>query len=127
MKRLLIALLLLVIPMNVHALTATVTGVTIGVEYDEPDQNADGTPLMDLDHTSIFYNMGAADVKAKDVPATTLTGNGHIEVPFDVPITAGMERIIDVWATASDTSGNESPRSTTIKVRVDRLPPGPPK
>jgi len=121
-----LALALIITP-NAHAFTAKVTGVTITVEYDEPGFNADDSALLDLDHTSIYYNMGAADTKARDVPASAKTGNGHIQIPVDVPVLAGMERTVNLWATASDETGNESGRSNTVTVRVDRLPPGPPK
>ena len=108
-------------------LTATVTGVTVTLEYDEPNQNTDGSPVADLDHCTLYYNMGAGDVAGKMVPASSPTGNGHIQTPLEVPVLAGMERNVDIWATASDTSGNESPRSNTVNVRLDRLAPGPPK
>ncbi len=111
------------------AFEATVTGVNITVNYQEPNVNADipPTPLTDLDHTSIYYNMGLGDVRVKDVPATAPTGNGNITTSFEVPITVGMEKFVDIWATAWDGSFNESAKSNIVRVRVDRLAPAPPR
>ena len=109
------------------ALDFTITGVSVTALYQEPATNTDGSALTDLDHTSIYYDLGAGPVKAKDVPATALTGNGNITTPVDVPVTEGQEKNVIFWVTASDQSGNESAKSATVTKRIDRLAPGPPR
>jgi hypothetical protein len=110
------------------AFIATPTATEVTVEYDEPVTNADGTPLQDLKETRIYYQMGsAAPTLAVTVPATALTGGGHIVQKVAVPVGPNQEADVVFWATAVDTSGNESVRSSSVTVRIDRLPPAPPR
>ena len=129
MKKLLFGLMiasLLVFGERAFALTLTLSGAEITVEYTEPTTNENGAVLEDLSHTSIYYDMGDGAVKAVDVPAANPTGGGVISQAVTVPVTSGMERDVQIWATASDGSGNESAPSETKVVRVDRLAPSAP-
>lgn len=126
MKNLILALaLVLFIPYVASAFTLSVTGAEVTVIYAEPTVNADGSPLVDLDHTTIFHDFGAGGFL--DVLATTLTGGGIITQTLTVPVLAGVEANVDFWLTASDTSGNESTDSPRVTLRIDRLAPGPPQ
>ena len=101
------------------------TGTQVEASYTEPTTNADGSPLTDLHHTSIYYDMGAGAVNVVDLPSS-LTGGGIVQYSFVVPILDGQERAVSFWATATDGSGNTSEPSTPVIVRIDRLAPAPP-
>lgn len=119
----------LVLPRPAGAITFTVTGSVVEASYTEPTTNADAalSPLTDLAHTNVYHQVpGQSPVKAPNVPATALTGGGAIVTTVTVPIVAGQQADVTFWATATDTSGNESARSTEFIRRIDRLPPGPP-
>lgn len=105
---------------------ATVTPEGIKVEYTEPTTNENGTPLTDLAKTTIYYDIGAGPVKAVDVPATAPTGGGAISQVITVTIAENTEVDVQIWATATDLSGNESEKSAIATVRVDSLPPNAP-
>lgn len=127
MRGIILVLILIFLPCASHAIDATVTGTQITLDYTEPTTNKDGSLLTDLDHTTIYYDKGEGTVKAKDVPATALTGGGSISEQFVVPVAEDTEADVNIWATATDTSGNESADSEIITKRIDRLAPGAPK
>ena len=110
------------------ALTVTPTGTIASVTYDEPVLNVDGSAMNDLDHTTIFYRIGATGtpVQAMDVAATAATGGGTIARQVTVPVGPNQEADVTFWATASDRSGNASPNSNEVLIRIDRLPPAAP-
>ena len=103
-----------------------INGTQIHFEYDEPTTNADGTPLVDLDKTRIFYNKGQGPVQVAENPASSLKGGGHIVGDVLIPIIDNEELNVTFWTTALDFTGNESIRSQDVLVRVDRLVPAPP-
>lgn len=123
----LVGVILVLSTISVNAFTVTVTGTQVTVTYDEPTTNEDGTALVDLDHTSIYYDMGSGTVKAIDVPATSLTGGGTISQIITVPVLAQQEANVSIWATAIDLVGNESVNSSVVVTRIDRLKPSPPQ
>lgn len=104
----------------------TQDGVVIVLEYTEPTANEDGSQLVDLHHTSVYYDMGAGAVNVIDLPASLMTGGGVKEYSFQVPVAAGAEVDVLVWATATDTSGNTSDPSEPLVIRLDRRTPKPP-
>ena len=115
--------------MPVFALDATVSGTELTVTYTEPTTNADGSPLTDLARTNVIWKFlpAGTDTKEANVAATKLTGGGAITTKLIVPVEAGQERTVEITATATDTSGNESVRATAVQKRIDRLAPGAPK
>lgn len=100
-----------------------VHGTQIDVEYNEPTQNTDNSPVTDLHHTSIYYDMGSGPVLVVELPASLNTGGSLVQYSFIVPVTANQEANVNFWATASDSSGNESAPSEVITLRIDRLAP----
>lgn len=112
-----------------YSLTLSLTGAEITCEYDEPNTNSDGSILTDLLKTTLYYGRGNGIVKAKDIPAMSLTGGGHIVTTILVPVLGGEDVNVNVWATASDTATitNESIFSSTATIRIDRLPPNKPR
>jgi len=119
--------LLVCLATDSFAINFTVTGTNVESSYTEPTVNEDGSPLSDLAKTTIYYDLGAGQVKALDVPASSPTGGGQISQTVTVPIVSGQEANVKFWATATDTSGNESAPSNSVTVRIDRLAPGPPQ
>lgn len=95
--------------------------------YDEPTSNADTTALTDLNHTSIYYDLGSGFLKSEEMPATSATGGGHITAGITVPVMEGQEKDVRFKTTATDGSGNESIDSQIITKRIDRLSPAAPK
>lgn len=124
--RILLGLLLGLLTAPAWAMDFTVTGAVVTATYQEPTVTATNTPLTDLASTSISYDLGAGPVRARDVPATAPTGGGIITTTVDIPVAANQEVDVRFWATATDTSGNESARSAEVVRRIDRLPPGAP-
>lgn len=100
-----------------------VNGTRIDASYIEPTTNADDSALMDLHHTSIYYDIGDGAVNVVDLPSSLATGGGQIAYSFIVPVVDGQEVDVSLWATATDNNGNESLPSSTIVKRVDRLAP----
>jgi hypothetical protein len=110
------------------AITITPQGAQVQVDYDEPTTNADGTPLDDLKETRVYVKLpNQAPSVATTVPASRPTGGGHVTTTITIPVAQGTVVAADVWATAVDTSGNESGPSNVVTVRIDLLPPAPPR
>jgi hypothetical protein len=100
------------------AITAIPTATEITLSYDEPTTNADGTPLTDFDHVNIYQD----GIKLSTTsPATSANGGGK-SVQVKITINA-IGKVVSFFATAVDTSGNESIPSNTVI--VDRLAPAP--
>lgn len=127
MKQLLLFLFIIFVASDVYAIDASVTGVEVAVTYQEPATNADGSPLSDLDHTTIYHNFGGPKVEAARAPATASVGNGLITRTITIPVGENQEVNVDIWATATDSSGNEGAESARVTKRIDRLAPGAPK
>ena len=110
------AVLLLVVAVNAHANTVTVSWQT---DNAEPDVQYYQVYMGDSDTTlvpfgdRIFFN-------PNDSPATTLTVSPDIEVPAGGEVTKWFS------VTAIDTSGNESSLATPVSVTIDAKPPAAP-
>lgn len=117
----------LVLTAPAYAIDATVTGVEVTVTYQEPSVNSDGSPLSDLDHTTVYHNFGGPKVEAARVPATLPVGGGTVTQTITIQVPESTEADVEIWATATDTSGNESAESARVVKRIDRLAPGAPK
>ena len=106
---------------------AKLVGSEVEVKYLEPATNSDGSSLTDLESTSIFTQVQGSDPsKVVDVAATSSRGGGNITQIITVPINENAEVNVDIWATAKDTTGNESVPSQKITIRIDRLSPSAP-
>lgn len=123
-----VVLLVLYWPLVVaESFEAVVTGTTIDITYTEPVVNEDGSPLIDLQCTTIYYDRGEGPVVLESPKATNLSGGGEIAVTVTVPIGSGEEADVLLWSTATDIAGNEGPPGTIVERRIDRLAPGPPQ
>ena len=85
------------------------TKPTVHVSYREPSRTVEEDPLTSLAKTSIYYDLGHGRSLAKEVPATHLSGGGEVSESITVPIKAGIEQLVKICVTATDTEGNESP------------------
>jgi hypothetical protein len=81
---------------------------TVMVSYTEPSVNLAGGPLGGLAKTTIYYDLGAGRVPAKEVPATAATGGGRISETITVPLSQPAETAVRICVTATDLHGNES-------------------
>lgn len=106
---------------------ATLKQVPAGLEYayKEPSTNSNGSPLVDLDHTSIFVDVGAGPVKIMDVPATAAAGGGDIVQILQNPFAEGQEGTVTAFSIAVDDNGNEGLKGGEATADVDFLAPGP--
>ena len=95
--------------------------------YTEPSTEADGSALMDLAFTSVFYQIGAQPpVKFVDVPASSPQGGKVQTVVVKVPIPAGKKFSVTFHVTATDAIGLESEASPSLTLSVDRVAPSAP-
>jgi P pilus assembly chaperone PapD len=117
-------LLFLLIASPAAAIDFTPTGTVMTVSYKEPDKNFDNTPLNDLARTNVYWSInGGVETKGPDVPSSSVTGGGQIVTQVTVPIAQNQSASVTIRATATDISGNESAKSTSVTKTVDRLPP----
>lgn len=123
----LVGIILVLSTISVNAFTVTVTGTEVTVVYTEPTTNENGSTLVDLNNTSIYYDMGSGTVKVADVPAISLTGGGTVSQVITIPVLDQQEANVNIWATATDLVGNESANSNVEVIRIDRLKPSPPQ
>ena len=118
----------LVLPISTSfAIDVVLTGAQLTITYTEPIVNSDASPLVDLDKTTIFVEPVGGNLIIQDVPATALTGGGTISQTITVPVPDFAETNVNVWANASDITGNVSANTPVILKRIDRLPPGAPQ
>lgn len=129
MRRYIIALVLFSLFYGpAYALTVTLSGTQFIVSYTEPAVNADGTPLHDLHHTTIYYQIGmTAPVRLIDVNATTPEGGQIVTGTVTVPVPENAETVVRIFVSASDVVGNESGKSVSNDQLIDHLPPGAPQ
>lgn len=124
-----LALILTAFAAPARALDFTPTGAVLTVTYVEPTTNTDGSALDDLAKTTINSRVCpvvgpcVAAFTPFDVPASSPSGGATIGRQITVGITPGQQNNVEVYATATDTSGNVSPDSDHIVKRVDRLSP----
>ena len=123
LKKSLFIFCILCFPTWGYAFTASQNGNNIDVHLTEPTTNKTGTPLVDLGKVSIYSNT----IKTTEATASALTGGGIRTISFPHGVGVDQETNFSVYATASDTTGNESLPSTTVSVRVDKLAPAPPQ
>ncbi|MEW6248038.1 MAG: hypothetical protein AB1555_15170 [Nitrospirota bacterium] len=81
---------------------------TVSVSYTEPTTALDGRPLTSLAKTTIYVDTGDGPVTAKDIPATSPRGGGHISQTITIPLKQ-QETVASICVTATDRQGNEGP------------------
>jgi hypothetical protein len=111
------------------ALDFTVSGVVVSFSYKEPVTNEDGSALTDLAFCTVLYDLndGSGSHSGSKVNASSVSGGQVESGSFEIPVSAGQERDVDFWATCTDKSGNESKKSSVVRLRIDRLSPSAPQ
>ena len=94
-------------PDSVHT-TVSVAKPTVSVSYTEPSVTIDGKPLTGLAKTTIYYDLGSGRMLAKEIPATTPVGGGHISETITLPTHATGGQTVWICVTATNQYGNES-------------------
>lgn len=99
-----------------HCSQATTVQVTqkhpfIEVSYTEPQTTTDGRPMVNLAHTTIYYDQGAGPIIAKIVPATAPTGGGVVTEKFAIPLGDQQVQSVRICVTGTDSEGREGPGS----------------
>lgn len=98
--------------------------VKLTAAYDEGSNHTNGTPLNDLSHSNVWYQIGAAaPVKSADIPASSPQGGGHVVTDVVFPALLGELTTGTFWATETDVDGHESPKSNLATFTVDRRVP----
>ena len=110
----LVVMMMVVIPINAIAGTAT-------IEYIEPGKNHDGTPLTDLKEVILLWKQDAGAEQKITVPATSPAGGKAVSrtITFTDPPQCG-KTTISVTAQAVDTSGNMSVKAGPATTTRDR-------
>lgn len=99
----------------------------VTVSYEEPAESADGTPLDDLAFTRVYHSInGGMPIGSPQVPASDFIGGQTRTTTITVVLPEPGKYTVEIWATATDTSGNESDRSNVIVKRFDFVKPKPP-
>lgn len=99
--------------------------VLVDATFTEPDQNSDGTPLQDLDFSTIYYSEGGTEESAQ-VSASNLMGGQEQTLSLMLPVLRGTTKTFTFWATSTDVKGNESLKSDSVVFTIDRQTPNPP-
>lgn len=101
--------------------------VSLDVQWTEPTLNSDGSALVDLAYSSVYYSTlnGPLVVGAK-LPATVVTGGGTIQTTLIVPAPAGAVTPFKFQVSATDLSGNESVKTDAVFFTIERLAPSAP-
>lgn len=101
--------------------TFTITGT-------EASTNEDGSPTMDLKHTTLYYQIDDGElVFVVDIPASSPNGGGDFGHILTVDVPVGSEVSIRAAGTSSDLVGNVSEHAYTNIIRIDKLAPGSPQ
>ena len=88
--------------------TVSAAHSSVRLSYTEPTTGADGTPLTNLGKTTVYYNLGAGFIKAKDIPATQPQGGGTVEETIEIPVTSSQPVDATICITATNTEGVDS-------------------
>lgn len=120
--------LLVFVPGVALSFDVTVTGTQLRAEYKEPSVNKDGSPLVDLKETRVYFQIvGKSPAVGLTVPASSKIGGQPVSGDVLVPVLVDQEADVNLWATALDLSGNESGPSNVLQKRIDRLAPDAPE
>lgn len=114
MKKILFSMLLVVL--SAVLVIPTLFAQDVGLVWDAPTTNEDGSPLTDLSNYKVYYN--ETETGAFEFVGTT-TGTTYT----DAGRTDGQHCY---YVTAVDTAGNESLPSNTVCTVIDTLRPGSP-
>ena len=93
---------------------------TVTISYIEPSQSVGGQPLTDLKEIVIYLKQDAGAEVPHKFPATKATGGGSVSKVITVadPPACGKSTIT-AFATAVDTSNNESTRAGPVSTVRD--------
>lgn len=101
--------------------------VSIEASWTEPTVNADGSPLLDLAYSSVYYQVGNGPVVVgAKLPATKPTGGGAVSTTLIIPAAAGAITLLTFTASETDLDGNESPKTSPVVFKVERVAPAEP-
>ena len=107
--------------------TLTANNASITLSYTEPKVNAMGEPLTNLSKTTIYYNLGAGFVKAKEKTATSPQGGGKIVESIQIPVQSKQPVEATICVVAINTKGLASFKIAKARVSTLRTPPVSPK
>ena len=100
--------------------------VELNATFTEPNTNSDGTPLLDLDYSTIYIITPAGTIKAPLIQESNASGGGIQTVKIMVNAPSGVKTTLQFAATSTDTTGNEGQRTPEVTVVIDRIAPSVP-
>ena len=121
--RLGLILAILVLPTVAWCQTVGQTFKDLQISYTEPTENADGTPLAALKHTTITGTINGVDIGVITKNATSLNGGGAISHTFVDACPPNSLPPVSFTVTATDLVDNES-EPVSLAMIMDCLPPG---
>ena len=116
--------LILGVAVTSEAVTAVQAGKSsLEISYVEPTTSADGSPLDDLQYTTVQLSVDGVDQGSVNIPATALTGGGAVSHTYSVTVKPNTVALAVVTVTASDEVPNVS-EPVVHQTTIDWLPPG---
>ncbi len=100
--------------------------VELTATFDEPATNTDGTPLADLDYSTVYITTPAGTIKAPVIQESKPTGGGTMSTTIQVNAPANAKTTIHFAVSSTDTAGNEGPKTPDLVYVVDRIAPAAP-
>lgn len=94
--------------------------VNVTAKYTEPTQNTDNSPLTNLKHVNIYYNIGNGEKLGITNPASSPRGGGTVTVKFPVPVPDGAKVDVMFYSRAINSTGQQSSKSGSVKLTIDR-------
>ncbi len=120
-------LLVALVLISISFADVNLTGGKITTTFTEPVLNSDGSTLIDLFGTIIYYRIDQGEwIEVGTVLASSLTGGGFQTFEFAIDIPEESEVNILASAICRDISGNFSQRAVSSVIRIDKLAPGSP-
>jgi len=124
-KRLLLGLVMLSFACSAAWAEPTI----INFSYIEPTTNTDGTPCTDLEFTTLYWTLNGAIPDSGLVLralATSPGGGGTVSGSLTLEVPPGVVSTIELWATGTDKSMNESEDTPHVTTTRDFLAPSAP-
>lgn len=100
--------------------------VELDATFTEPTVSSDGSPLTDLDYSTIYIITPAGTLKAPAIQESAATGGGVRAVKLLVDAPSNAKTTLRFAASSTDTAGNEGPRTAEVTVVIDRIAPAAP-
>lgn len=97
--------------------------VEVTATFTEPNASVDGSPLTDLDYSTVYIITPAGTIKSPAIQETQASGGGNVTINLLVTALNGVKTTLKFAASSTDTSGNEGARTAEVSLVIDRVGP----